>query len=88
MPCSAAAAAPGLIMIDADSGLHGLSVTQRYFFETKGYLVLPDMLSPNHVDEMNAAVDACADRIQRRDWGDARGSARMLLPFQRAERAL
>jgi hypothetical protein len=62
-----------MVTVDADSGLHGLSVTQRYFFETKGYLVLPDMLSPEQVDEMNAAVDACADQIKHRDWGDARG---------------
>ena len=38
-----------------DTGLHGLSEHERYFFETKGYLVVPDMLTPAQVDQMNEA---------------------------------
>lgn len=38
-------------------GLHGLSEHERYFFETKGYLVVPDMLTPAQVDRMNEAID-------------------------------
>lgn len=40
-----------------DTGLHGLSEHERYFFETKGYLVVPDMLTPAQVDRMNEAID-------------------------------
>lgn len=42
-----------------DTGLHGLSEHERYFFETKGYLVVPDMLTPAQVDQMNEAIDQC-----------------------------
>ena len=54
-------------------GLFGLSANERYFFETKGYLVVPDMISPQRVGEMNDAFDNCPDQLKRRDWSDARG---------------
>lgn len=49
-------------------GLHGLSEHERYFFETKGYLVVPDMLTPAQVDRMNEAIDQCPQLCRRRDW--------------------
>lgn len=51
-----------------DTGLHGLSEHERYFFETKGYLVVPDMLTPAQVDRMNEAIDQCPQLCRRRDW--------------------
>jgi hypothetical protein len=54
-------------------GLHGLTETQRIFFETKGFLVVPDMLSTEQVGEMNDAFDRCPEQLRRRDWSDARG---------------
>jgi ectoine hydroxylase-related dioxygenase (phytanoyl-CoA dioxygenase family) len=65
--CSAVAAT------GTDTGLHGLSEHERYFFETKGYLVVPDMLTPAQVDRMNEAIDQCPQLCRRRDWSDARG---------------
>lgn len=70
--------------------LHGLTVPQLYFFDTKGYLVIPDFLSPDEVNEMNAAFDACGDQLQRRNWDDSRGklsadSPALLGQFGRAD---
>ena len=56
------------------AGLHGLSQSERYFFETQGFLVIPDVLSRQQLDEMNAfdAMDA-AGSIPRRTGGERKG---------------
>jgi hypothetical protein len=61
LPTTSQAAAPGLL---------GLSEAERYFFELYGYLVVPDILTPAQVAEMNAAADACSEHTQRRDSPD------------------
>ena len=54
---------------------------QRYLFDLQGYVVIPDALSPDHVRELNALMDAriaadCdADMRTHRwvgmlDWGE------------------
>lgn len=40
----------------------GLSEAQRFFFETNGYLVLPDALTPSELSETRAAADAAEAR--------------------------
>ena len=56
-------------------GLHGLSQSERYFFETQGFLVIPDVLSRQQLDEMNAAFDAmdATGSIPRRTGGERKG---------------
>lgn len=53
----------------AAPGLLGLTVSERYFFETQGYVVIPDILTLDQLGELNAAVDACQDIIPRREVG-------------------
>ncbi|HTT88902.1 MAG TPA: phytanoyl-CoA dioxygenase family protein [Acidimicrobiales bacterium] len=48
---------------------------ERYLFDLQGYLTVPDALSPDAVDELNAAVDELVEREMGREetthrWGD------------------
>ncbi|MDA1190310.1 MAG: phytanoyl-CoA dioxygenase family protein [Candidatus Poribacteria bacterium] len=38
--------------------LHRVSDEEKYFFDLRGYLVVPGALSPQEIDEANAALDA------------------------------
>ena len=64
----------------AGPGLHGLSQSERYFFETQGFLVIPDVLSRQQLDEMNAAFDAmdAAGSIPRRTGRARKGGLPLL----------
>ena len=65
-PLASAAAAAALPSPSesAATGLHGLTAAERYYFEVNGYLVVPDMIEPQLLAELNDSVDACADRLQ------------------------
>ena len=35
-------------------GLHGLSTVERYYFETQGFVVIPNVISEQLLAELNA----------------------------------
>ena len=65
LPSAAAASSlPSPSESAAAAGLHGLTAAERYYFEVNGMLVIPDMIEPQLLAELNDSVDACADRLQ------------------------
>ena len=47
------------------SSLHGLSLAERYYFETQGFLVIENIVPPQLLAKLNCAVDACSHVIER-----------------------
>ena len=49
--------------------------TEKYLFDVNGYTVIEDALEPQLLKRLNAAVDACAERVAPEDYDLALGAA-------------
>ena len=63
-PTSAASLPP---VFEAAPGLHGLSQTERYYFETQGFVVIPDIIPRQLLAELNTVSDifSCSTPLSR-----------------------
>ena len=59
----ACSADPAASTAAANPELHGLTESERFFFELNGFLVIPGILSPKQLVELNQSVDHCTDHI-------------------------
>ena len=59
----ACSAEPAASTAAANPELHGLTESERFFFELNGFLVIPGILSPKQLVELNQSVDHCTDHI-------------------------
>ena len=52
-----------------------VSDEEKYYFDLRGYLIIPGALSPEEVSACNAAIDHFADQIRARETGLAHGAS-------------
>lgn len=67
--------------------LFGLTPLEQYFFDVNGYVVRQNILSPAQVAELNAALDANAERVKLREGGAglSRGSSALAAEHGRGD---
>eukprot|EP01043_Picozoa_sp_COSAG02_P093625 COSAG02_NODE_30127_length_556_cov_1.971554_1_plen_97_part_01 len=56
-PCLEAQAAGASARAAVDDASHGMTPEQKFFFDLKGYILLPQVLSPSECAEIIAEVD-------------------------------
>jgi hypothetical protein len=56
-------------MADSNHFLYTVSEEEKYCFDLRGYLVVPNVLSPDEIGACNTALDHFADKIHTLEEG-------------------
>ena len=56
-------------MADSNHCLYTVSEEEKYCFDLRGYLVVPNVLSPDEIETCNVALDHFADKIHTLEAG-------------------